>query len=344
MKRIFSILAICALLLSSLAAIAMAEGSVPSLDITVNDTTVNVGDTVTAEVYLKDYVSKSWVTVTATVTYDPASLEYVEVVNGAVPAAEGINPEVHNDAANGKVHICWMDLDGIPNDPAVAMASVEFTAVAEAPGVSVGTNFAKDGQVSKEDTETPIVNDPENPTFSEEETIIETPIVIRPEGTVDPSTVTIESVLDPDNKATFDVEATFTEAGDVDKYKVNVSWVSEGFTYTEAGTEWNPRDHKWETLSEATWAGTGSISLENHSSKPVTATFAYTPNGNDTVMEFKNGDVVVSGGVLINAPAVTAEGAEVTAPGKATITTAIISGTVANVEPAKIGSIIVTIA
>ena len=343
MKRILSVLMVCALLVSGLAIATMAEG-VPSLNVTVDDTAINVGDIVTAEIYLKDYVSESWVTVTATVTYDPASLEYVEVVNGAVPAAEGINPEVHNDAANGKVHICWIDLNGIPNDPAVAMASVRFMAVAEAPSVSVGTNFTEDGQVSKEDTENPIVNDPENPAFSEEETIIETPIVISPAGTLDLSTVTIESVVDPDNKATFEVKATFTEAGDADKYKVNVSWVSEGFTYTEAGTEWNPRDHKWETLSEATWAGTGSISLENHSSQPVTATFDYTPDGNDTVMEFKNGDVVVSGGVLINAPAVTAEGAETTAPGKATITTAIVSGTVANEELAKIGSITVTIA
>ena len=341
MKRILSVLMICALLISGLAAIAMAEG-VPSLDITVDDTAINVGDTVTAEIYLKDYVSLSWVTVTATVTYDADALEFSEVVNGALPGDAGIVPEVHNDAANGKVHICWIDLDGIPNDPAVPMALVKFTAKAEAPSVSVGTGFAEEGQVQKPEEGADPDADPIIPDFSDEEVEIDAPIVIRPEGTVDPSSVVIKSIVDPDNKASFDVKATFTEAGDVDKYKVNVSWESEGFIYTEKGTEWNPRDHKWEDTTPAGWAGTGSIKLENHSSKAVTACFAYAADGNDTAMEFKLADVVIDeNGIIINAPAVTQEGEEVTAPGAATVTAGITAGTIEG--NGKIGTITFTI-
>lgn len=340
MKRILSVMMACALLLVGLTGIVLAEAA-PSLDITVDSTAVNVGDIVTADIYMNDYVSKSWVAVTVTVNYDNTVLEYVDVVNGELLTAAGIEA-VPVDKGDS-VHINWLSMDGIPNDPAKPLATVRFKAVAESTGVTVGTKFVEDGQVAATDPENYIEN-LNGSAFVKEETVIETPIVVSPEGTVEPNKATIESVVAPDNAVEFDVEAEFSSAARVDRYKVDVEWTNPNFTYTEAATLWKPGEHKWEETSDATWAGEGVLTVKNHSSKAVTAKFAYAPNGNDTEMAFTISDVAVPAeGVSVNAPLETEENAATTDPGKVEVTCKIVAGTISNEEAAKIGGITVTI-
>ncbi len=60
-----------------------------------------------------------------------------------------------------------------------------------------------------------------------------------------------------------------------DMYKVDISWGSMIFTYTEAAEVWNTTDHTWDLTADdavGVWtceAGANKVDLANHSSKPV---------------------------------------------------------------------------
>ena len=130
--------------------------------------------------------------------------------------------------------------------------------------------------------------------------------------------------------AEFDVNATFAAAAHVDKYKVDVEWDTEGFTYTEAATVWDTEDHVWVETNAASWDGEGTITVANHSSEAISATPSWAAAADGVVMSFDKAFANIA-----------ACGVEEDAP-EATFTAEITAGAIA--ADAKIGTITVTIA
>lgn len=64
----------------------------------------------------------------------------------------------------------------------------------------------------------------------------------------------------------------------VQEYHVALTWGSMAFTYNTQVAAWNESTHLWETSGEAGWTcdeNANKITLVNHSSQNVTATFEY---------------------------------------------------------------------
>ena len=75
-----------------------------------------------------------------------------------------------------------------------------------------------------------------------------------------------------------DVCATYLEPEAPEPvYSVNISFDSMEFIYTaESKDNWNYTDHKYETITPASWSfDNNSITVTNHSNVPVTASFSY---------------------------------------------------------------------
>lgn len=80
-----------------------------------------------------------------------------------------------------------------------------------------------------------------------------------------------------------DVKAKYNSATLVDVYSVDVTWGAMEFDYNEAGQKWDSEDHKWvaDETAPASWDvknSSNTITLANHSSKAVNATFAFDVN------------------------------------------------------------------
>lgn len=62
-----------------------------------------------------------------------------------------------------------------------------------------------------------------------------------------------------------------------DVYSVDVEWGAMQFTYSIAGTKtWNPETHEFTDSSTGSWKAEGNtITVTNHSSKPVSASFSF---------------------------------------------------------------------
>lgn len=139
------------------------------------------------------------------------------------------------------------------------------------------------------------------------------------------------------NSASFDVNGKYTAVADTDNYKIVITWSETEFVYKDAGTHWDVDTHKWVEDTAAVWEGEGTITVANHSSKPVTATATYAPvEGGNTAMTFTG-----NGAALEACPETQGETTS-TAP-SATIGAKISAGTINNVEAAKIGTITVAI-
>lgn len=85
-------------------------------------------------------------------------------------------------------------------------------------------------------------------------------------------------------------------------YKVDLTWNSMGFTYTDAseGT-WNPDTHQYDDSTEAAWSwedNANQITVTNHSNTAIDAAFVYAANsGYEAIMaDFYN--ATKDGGVL----------------------------------------------
>lgn len=361
MKRVLSVLAICALLIAGVSTLAFAEDdAVTSLGIeaTLNEDE-NGKKTVTAYVKLNDYTDGSWSAMTTVVNYDSDVLELVGVEDRLVGNYEG--GLTWNSTVPGKLCLVWVG-DAIPadDDTVIAVLTFDVKAVTEQKTIELTAGFAPSGMVETGKSEA-MDNGENGEDLKYESTPTPLPeenedIVIYPEGQEpgeepDPeepeeptsNNQTVYNIVGPDNKVDFKIKATHQKADSLPMYKVNVSWETEGFVYTEKGTKWNPNEHLWVDTTPANWEGTGVIKLENHSAYAVIATFDYTPDGNDTMMEFKQGETLVGeSGVSIDAPEVTPEGGETTSPGKAEVAAAITYGTIKT--GGKVGTIKVTIA
>ena len=76
---------------------------------------------------------------------------------------------------------------------------------------------------------------------------------------------------------TITVKGTYSAGGTgSDVVSVGISWGAMEFTYTSAGTKWDPTQHKTVTTTEAGWSASGNdITVTNHSNVGITASFSF---------------------------------------------------------------------
>lgn len=85
---------------------------------------------------------------------------------------------------------------------------------------------------------------------------------------------------DPDNKVSITVQGIYSAAAaDIHAYKVDIEWGAMAFKYTPAQKQWDTTDHNWEDVPGGGWScvteGNNTITVKNHSSKAIDATFAF---------------------------------------------------------------------
>ncbi len=85
-----------------------------------------------------------------------------------------------------------------------------------------------------------------------------------------------------------DVLGSYVVGTRTDMYKVDVTWGSMKFNYTEAAEVWNTTTHTWDLTDDeavGVWtpaaAGANKVDVANHSSKPVSIALAFVDNGED---------------------------------------------------------------
>jgi len=91
---------------------------------------------------------------------------------------------------------------------------------------------------------------------------------------------TVESATGSDSA---DVKAKYNSTTPADVYSVDVTWGAMEFDYNAGGQKWDTESHKWVADEEAPagWEvknSSNTITLANHSSKAVNATFAFAAN------------------------------------------------------------------
>ena len=106
-----------------------------------------------------------------------------------------------------------------------------------------------------------------------------------------------------------DVKAKYNGAALVDVYSVDVIWGAMEFDYNAGGQKWNTDTHKWEAddTAPAGWAVKDSgntITLANHSSKAVNATFAFAADAAYTDLNgsFTYGDAALTAALALELP------------------------------------------
>lgn len=132
-----------------------------------------------------------------------------------------------------------------------------------------------------------------------------------------------------DDGANHKILANYKAGTREDTYKIDITWGDMKFDYQAGDEKWNTTDHKWEAAegegkTAGTWTvhtdGGDKIAFENHSSKDVTAHFAYATNDPRVA-----GDVSATTTVdnlLIKRQPVANEGEELTNDAKASTTVA----------------------
>ena len=85
------------------------------------------------------------------------------------------------------------------------------------------------------------------------------------------------------------VTGDFSEDGEVDNWKVNISWQDFEFTFT-SGKVWDVENHEWDLATgedKGTWNnGAKNITVVNHSSEAITATASYAATLEGTTVTF----------------------------------------------------------
>ncbi len=276
MKRVCSVLMICALLMAGLTTFVGAEGTVPSLAITVDQTAVEIGDTVTATVKALDYTGEAWSAMTVKVTYDPAYLSFDKdsgvISNAALEEIQTVVADVKN--GEGIIFINWISSDGVPAVDSYDddyLVKLKFTALAETTTpVKIQSSFVADG-IAAQGFTTPVDN--ANGTVFNP-AVQETPeVTVMPVVSVDNSTIT-----EPNGSRKGDVIATYVNGQKDECYLVDLEWGALAFTYTDAKTTWNGESYEWvpvegEGAVPAVWTvddeNGDKITVTNHSSQPV---------------------------------------------------------------------------
>lgn len=279
MKRVLSVLLICALLMAGLAVVASAA----PVSITVE--AQKTGDNVAAQVKLNDAAAvESWSLMTAVVTYNSDALTFVN----AESAMEGMQED---SSVAGKLLLCWIaDPMIVPADGVVAELTFTAKEVTEDQPIDLKVGFYPEGMVLAGET-TPMDNTDEA-NYSTAKAEPSDSIVIQPEGSEDPdeptNPTTITSTTAPNNKVSFGVKAVYLPDGETHKYKIDLSWTDMTYTYN-AKKMWNPNELKWDIVTEdAYWteADPAEITIVNHSSLPVTAKAEYEAAVEKTTLTF----------------------------------------------------------
>lgn len=91
-----------------------------------------------------------------------------------------------------------------------------------------------------------------------------------------------------------DVYAKYVAGSQTDTYKVVIGWGDMKFTYSAANEQWNTTDHKWDKIGGG-WSvdtdGGDKITITNHSSKDVTASFVFNATATGITGVFSGDDV-----------------------------------------------------
>lgn len=81
-----------------------------------------------------------------------------------------------------------------------------------------------------------------------------------------------------------EVMAKYSEGVAAAVYSVEIEWGSMSFEYTDETLVWNPETHKYDRQGDASWQpttpGADKVTVKNHSNKPVSVAFEYTPATN----------------------------------------------------------------
>ncbi len=286
MKRVKSIIGIAMIAVLAVAMCAFSASAAMTLNVNVDKTQLEPGDTVTATVSVENYE-----TVLAgfavTIEYDKAALTLTNVTPENYGGEAVVDPEDLADA-DGSITIVWFTADpaGIAN--VNKLADLTFTAKAETDSAAISAGFKSDGMVSAGDTPEPIL--PSEGIYSDE-TVNAPSIEVVPEGSLgggeDPVEGNTGSMAGESTGAAgssqIDVKGIYSIGERTQMYRVVIDWGSMTFTYTEADETWNPGTHAWELDDEnavGTWAPaedgvTNKIGFENHSSQPVSVTFGF---------------------------------------------------------------------
>lgn len=316
MKRVLSVLMICALLMAGLAAFAGAEEAAPSLTIALDSTSVQKGETVTATVKASDYKG-TWSAMTVKVTYNPTYLSFNKetdvISNAALEDIQTVVADVKD--GEGIIFINWISSDGVPATD--YLVQLKFTALAETTETTkaiISAEFTADGQ-AKIGSSDPIVNTDDS-AFSSD-VVSSGAIEVKTEEP-DATEATVTTTEEPNNTASINVKGEYVQGKRIDSYKVIISWEDMTYSYADA-LEWDPSTHKW--VLDGTGEGWGTIdakdiTITNHSNKSVTATASYEAIVDETGFTWSTESVTVDG----------AEGYTVEEPPTGTISATFVPG------------------
>lgn len=96
-----------------------------------------------------------------------------------------------------------------------------------------------------------------------------------------PITAFAETISTANGTSSTDVKAKYNSTTPADTYCVDITWGAMEFDYNAGGQKWDTENHKWiaDPDAPAGWEvkdASNTITLENHSSKAVNATFSFT--------------------------------------------------------------------
>ncbi|MBQ7971775.1 MAG: hypothetical protein IJ294_05460 [Clostridia bacterium] len=100
---------------------------------------------------------------------------------------------------------------------------------------------------------------------------------------------------------TIPVTGDFSEDGEVDNWKVNISWTEDfDFTFT-SGKVWDVENHEWDLATgedKGTWNnGSKNITVVNHSSEAISVTPSYAATLAGTNVTFDKAEYPVASAV-----------------------------------------------
>ncbi len=320
MKRVKSIIGIVLAVAMVAVMCAFSASAEMTLSIELDKSQLAPGEEVIAEVAVSNYqtVLSGFA---VTINYDKDALELTNVVPEDYGAEVVIDPEDLADA-DGSIKLVWFtaDFDGIVD--VSKLADLTFVAKQETTNAAISAGFVSSGMIGAGENLAPI--GPEDGVYSD--AVVDAPSLEigteggeggEPEEPVGNGSANNESSTIAGYSET-DVYATYNVGTRTDMYKVDVTWGSMQFTYTEADETWDPDDHAWE-LDDAAAVGTwtpaengvsNKVSFKNHSSKAVTVTFGFVDSlEEDTITATWSAENLSLAGVSgVGAAAVVAEG------------------------------------
>lgn len=340
MKRVKTLIGIAMIAIMVVAMCAFSASAAMTLNVQLDKTQVEVGDTVEATVSVNQPAA-DLASFTVQILYDAEALELNEAV---AKDYSGTVESVYTEAGKINVNFFTEDLDTSLPEISTIFETLTFTAKVVKADVALTAKFPDESMMTTEaaKADTPTYVEPGDNTYDDSEVSADSFEIVE-EGTLGEEVVTsgsktFTSVAAPDNTVDIDVAGVVVDGGAVDHYKVVIEWANMDFTYTTDAINWNVNTHMWDSIEgeEAAWTGEGIITITNHSSLDVkaTASYAAVANGN-TELAFTNNEAQIA------APAVSESLEAITTAPVQTIGVTVSAGTIT--ESGKIGTINVSI-